>query len=82
MSGPQNGDLVYIPQAVTLLDVSDCQEDDPQLTIPLRVWETDVPTVGVIVETRDAQGYLQVYCEGEKWAVSGAHVYPVEPKEN
>tara|TARA_Y100001970_G_scaffold274099_1_gene373320 strand:- start:1679 stop:1924 length:246 start_codon:yes stop_codon:yes gene_type:complete len=77
----KNGALVYIPQAVTLVDVANLCADDPQMTIPLRVRETTSPTVGVVVERHPERGLLQVYCEGERWAVKDVHVYPLPAEE-
>jgi len=71
MSLHQIGDLVHIPQSVDLID---CLGIDPQLTIPLRVYQTPRPQIGVITDI-SAEGYLRVYCEGTQWAVKGRSVY-------
>jgi hypothetical protein len=69
------GDLVHIPQSVQLID---CKVGpDEQLTIPLRVTQTTLPTIGVVTEITTL-GYLQVYCEGVHWAVKPQNVFRVE----
>jgi len=68
------GDLVHIPQSVTLIGSDDC-EGDPQLTIPLRIKQTDAPAVGVVTAMCDGAGYLTVYCEGDEWTVKSGSVY-------
>ena len=72
MNNHQVGDLVHIPQSVELID---CEPfEDPQLTIPLRVLQTESPTLGVITKVSDC-GYVRVYCEGDSWAVRNNSVY-------
>ncbi|MAH46124.1 hypothetical protein CMI37_09845 [Candidatus Pacearchaeota archaeon] len=67
------GDLVHIPQAVTLID-GDMISMRPQLTIPFRLLETKQPQIGVVTcVSRD--GYIQVYSQGEYWSVLGDRVY-------
>jgi len=73
----QIGDLVYIPQAVELIDF----DKNPQLTIPLRVRETDSPKVGIITEMARAGGYLRIYCEGSTWSVKNDKVYHIHGSE-
>jgi len=69
----QIGDLVYIPQAVQLLDYS---ADDDQLVIPLRVREITQPTLGVVTHILQS-GYIQIYCEGNRWSVKHDSLYKV-----
>jgi hypothetical protein len=69
------GELVHIPQAVTLIDCRNAVEDDPQLTIPLRIEETAAPRVGIVTDASLTQGYVRVYCDGESWAVKNESLY-------
>ncbi len=75
MNRYQVGDLVHIPQAVDLIDCENAE--DPQLTIPLRVQQTEAPTIGVITRTSEA-GYVRVYCEGDSWAVRNSSIYALK----
>ena len=70
----KKGDLVHIPQSVTLID---CDRDDggPQLTIPIRIKETEAPSVGVVLCLNHNNGYVRVFCDGDEWAVKAANVY-------
>lgn len=70
----KRGDLVHIPQSVTLIGCDD-DEADPQLTIPLRIKETEAPAVGVVTSLNKHGGYLRVYCDGDEWAVKSGSVY-------
>ena len=71
------GDLVHIPQSVELID---CEPyEDPQLTIPLRVWHTSEPKLGVVIKT-SAHGYVRVYCEGNSWSVRKNNIYTLREK--
>ena len=70
----RKGDLVHIPQSVTLIGCDD-DHGDPQLTIPLRVKETDAPSVGIITSLNKQSGYVRVFCEGDEWAVKSGNVY-------
>jgi hypothetical protein len=74
MSAYKTGDLVHIPQAVTLVGCDADLESDPQLTIPLSVHETERPEIGVVVGTND-QGYMRVFCSGRHWSVKDQSVY-------
>ena len=71
------GDLVHIPQAVELIDFADPDAGDVQLTIPLRVIQTDKPKVGVITKVAQDNGYVRVYCEGVHWATHPSSIYRV-----
>jgi len=72
MAEYKTGDLVHIPQAVTLVG---CElSDDPQLTIPLAVHETQRPEIGVVVEVAPP-GYLRIFCSGRHWSVKDNSVY-------
>mgnify|MGYP003677283473 FL=1 len=74
MSAYKRGDLVHIPQAVTLVGCDANLDSDPQLTIPLSVHETERPEIGVVVGTND-QGYMRVFCSGRHWSVKDQSVY-------
>jgi len=74
VEGYKVGDLVHIPQSVTLVD---CDiHADPQLTIPIRIHETTHPHLGVVTHSI-TQGYLRVYCKGDYWSVADSNVYRV-----
>jgi hypothetical protein len=70
------GDLVHIPQSVDLIEYNPQDDYNAQLTIPLRVSETQAPSIGVITR-RAEDGYVRVYCNGTNWAVKGRNVYPL-----
>mgnify|MGYP003122591627 CR=1 FL=1 len=72
------GDLVHIPQSVSLIDYD--RDDDPQLTIPLRVKETTAPVVGVVTEITN-YGYTRVFCDGTSWSVKDGNVYRLEKEK-
>jgi hypothetical protein len=74
MAPYKTGDLVHIPQAVTLVHCDADLEFDPQLTIPLSVHKTERPEIGVIVDTSD-HGYVRVFCSGQHWRVKDKSVY-------
>jgi hypothetical protein len=69
------GDLVHIPQAVTLIDCENNTLEDPQLTIPLRVLTTDSPQIGVVTESAQGGGYVRIFSNGDSWAVKDECVY-------
>ena len=72
------GDLVHIPQSVVMLD---CQyTEDSQLTIPVRVHETDAPTLGVVTSISNT-GYVEVYCDGLRWSVKNSNIYSLQEPE-
>lgn len=71
----QIGDLVHIPQAVTLIDCDVVAGNPAQMTIPLRVEETDSPKVGVITALLSGHDYVRVYCEGSTWIVKNENLY-------
>jgi len=71
------GDLVHIPQASVLIDCEDPAPTDIQLTIPLRIIETEVPTVGVVTRVAKQEGYVRVYCDGNYWSIKDSTVYPM-----
>ncbi len=68
----QIGDLVHVPQAVHLIDCP--VEADPQLTIPLRVEQTQRPRVGIVTYVSSG-GYVRIFCDGAYWAVKDSKVY-------
>tara|TARA_R110000751_G_scaffold110624_1_gene208305 strand:+ start:92 stop:340 length:249 start_codon:yes stop_codon:yes gene_type:complete len=74
MPAYKTGDLVHIPQAVTLVGCDSDDEADPQLTIPLSIHETVRPEIGVIVEPSN-HGYVRVFCSGRHWSVKDKSVY-------
>ena len=74
MPAYKTGDLVHIPQAVTLVGCDADLGSDPQLTIPLSVHETERPEIGVVVDTSD-HGYVRVFCSGRHWSVKDKSVY-------
>ena len=68
------GDLVHIPQAVVLVDCDNRIDDDPQLTIPLNIRETQKPEIGVVTKATD-YGYIRVLVCGKSWTVRNDRVY-------
>jgi hypothetical protein len=70
----QVGDLVHIPQSVDLIEYGPQDDHSSQLTIPRRISETQVPSIGVITR-RAEDGYVRVYCNGTNWAVKDRNVY-------
>ncbi len=81
MEDCKKGDLVHLPQAVTLHDCADQIANDPQLTIPMRIEETNAPTVGVVTHTSKQGGYIRVYCDGNMWSVKNDSVYVLKKRE-
>ena len=75
------GDLVHIPQAVDLLDCRRNPGEEAQLSIPLRVWATKSPHIGVVTAV-STSGYLQVFCEGGHWSVAPKNVYPISSSQH
>lgn len=73
---PRVGDLVHIPQAVVLVDCDNKGVDDPQLSIPLSIRETEEPEIGVVLRPT-AYGYLRVLVSGKPWNVKGDRVYTI-----
>lgn len=71
------GDLVHIPQAVVLIDCASAIDDDPQMTIPLQVHETQKPEIGVVMNSGD-YGYLRVLVSGKSWTVKNDRVYTIQ----
>ncbi len=78
------GDLVFIPQAVNLIDYEPplCAADpstprDPnhyQISLPRAVYETEKRELGVVIAAYQS-GRLEVYCSGKSWSVQGDSVY-------
>lgn len=81
MKSHQVGDLVHIPQAVILIDCDMMEHTNPQLTIPLRIEETDSPKVGVITSSPLTSGYVRVYCDGTTWSVKNDRLYSLSKVE-
>lgn len=70
------GDLVHIPQSVQLVHHdAHPDEDHTQLTIPLDVRETQVPSLGVVTRVPSHGEYITVLCDGVTWSVKNASVY-------
>lgn len=82
MASHKKGDLVHIPQAVLLIDCDNTVDEDPQLTIPLKVAETDSPTIGVVTGISRDAGYIKVYCDGNVWSVKNDSIYTVEHRRD
>ena len=79
MRGHRKGDLVHVPQAVTLVEADINPAEDPQLTIPLRVEETECPKLGVVISSQTDNGaYLRIYCDGSAWSVKSDSVYAIK----
>jgi hypothetical protein len=72
----QAGDLVHIPQAVTLVQHAYEPAEDPQLTIPMSFHETDRPEIALVVATTPF-GYVRVLWSGKTWSVKDDSVYGV-----
>lgn len=68
------GDLVYVPQAVELLD---CADDDAQLRIPLRICKTEEPILGVVSDVSLSDGYVTILCNGDNWTVRKKNIYSI-----
>tara|TARA_R110000824_G_scaffold390954_1_gene588480 strand:+ start:7564 stop:7818 length:255 start_codon:yes stop_codon:yes gene_type:complete len=71
------GDLVHIPQAVVLIDYDTDTQEDPQLTIPLNIHETQKPEIAVVTNASDV-GYLRVFWGGKCWSVKNDRVYSLK----
>ena len=75
----QKGDLVHIPQAVTLVEADVDTANDPQLSIPLRVEETECPKLGVVLSPQSLHGgYVRIYCDGSAWSVKSENIYSIK----
>lgn len=70
------GDLVHIPQAVTLIQCAMTTREDPQLTIPMSFHETQRPEIALVVDTLPV-GYVRVLWSGKTWSVKDDSVYGV-----
>lgn len=62
------GDLIYIPQDVTLFDLTDKSYNT---TV------TEKPTIGIFLR-RDAINTYRVYAQGREASVETRHAYPLE----
>ena len=61
------------------LNKQDITAEDPQLTIPLRVEETECPKLGVVISSQSDNGaYLRIYCDGSAWSVKSDSVYAIK----
>ena len=74
MSPHRVGDLVHIPQSVELID---CEPGpgELQLTIPLEVRVTQVPTIAVVTKCSPQGGYSRVLVNGRTWRVRNDSIY-------
>ena len=72
------GTLVHIPQSVILMDCEQGTNHMRQLSIPLRVHQTEKPTIGVVTDFDDRPGYVRIYCEGNTWSVKTGSVYALD----
>jgi len=65
----QNGDLVHIPQDVSLWNYTDNGS--------MNVVKTEKPITGIFLR-EDAANTLRVYVQGRESTVEKRHVYPME----
>ena len=70
----KTGDLVHIPQAVTLVQCFFDPVEDPQLTIPMSFHETDRPEIALVVSSTTS-GYVRILWSGKTWSVKDDSVY-------
>lgn len=63
-----HGDLIYIPQDVTLFDMTNKSYN---------LTKTERPTVAVFLR-QDASNTYRVYAHGREASVETRHVYPME----
>lgn len=70
----KTGDLVHIPQAVTLVRCLFDTIDETQLTIPMSFHETDRPEIALIVAP-ECSGYVRILWSGKTWSVRDDSVY-------
>jgi len=63
-----HGDLIYIPQDVTLFDMTNKSYN---------LIKTERPTVAVFLR-QDASNTYRVYTQGREASVETRHVYPME----
>jgi len=63
-----HGDLIYIPQDVTLFDMTNKSYN---------LIKTERPTVAVFLR-QDASNTYRVYTQGREASVATRHVYPME----
>jgi hypothetical protein len=71
------GDLVHIPQATELIDCEFVEEVQEQLTIPLRLVQTNRPEIGVITYAND-RGLLRVLWDGVVWSINEKNVFKLK----
>ena len=77
MTSFETGDLVHVPASVPLLQFDANRED----RIPLSNFTTSEPTLGVVIRNLN-DGYQEIYCHGEKWAVSEQSLYKIKEYPN
>jgi len=65
----RKGDLVYIPQAVTLLRLTEGGSVS-------QFEELDRPATLLVSDTYPRAGYYEVVYQGSKWLVAPSQVYP------
>ncbi len=61
-----------------LIDCDIDADNDPQLTIPLRIEETKSPRLGVVTDVSSAGGYIRVFCDGASWSVRNESIYSLK----
>tara|TARA_R110000751_G_scaffold100667_1_gene194638 strand:- start:1105 stop:1359 length:255 start_codon:yes stop_codon:yes gene_type:complete len=76
------GGLVHIPQSVTLVAHDNDVIEYHSLPIPLSVYETLKPTLGVVTDLNKQHGYIRIWCEGTQWSVSPGDIYPILEENN
>ena len=64
------------------LEPCDAPDENPQLTIPLRVEETQTPRIGVVASTYPDAGYVRIYCDGDMWSVKNDNIYSINKKDS
>ena len=76
MNRLQVGDLVHIPASVPLLQFA----TDKGHRMPLSSFTTEEPTLGVVIQSLP-DGYKEIFCRGEKWAVPARSLYKIKEEK-
>ena len=76
MNRLQIGDLVHIPASVPLLQFT----TDKGHRMPLSNFITEEPILGVVIRSLPG-GYKEIYCRGDKWAVSERSLYKIKEEK-